>query len=448
MMGKLTREDVERAAELRAQGWTWTLLGERFGVHRTTMRRAVERGAEAFDPAEEKGSRPDDGPETDSVLLTRDDVSRITSLEDLLTFFKVDTERWQVNHFRVNKWEQASNKRGIVPLYQVRAVLGRNLEREAEIARRTLEQAAADLRAAGANRAPLARPIPDLSDGEPVLLEIAAFDPHIGMYAWEQEVGEDYDSSLAVRAYRSAVGRAIAVSDHYPVERILYVVGNDLAHVDFLGQTARGDARGGATTSGTMQDFDSRLPKMFSAIRRVVVEGIDRAAAVAPVDVLIVPGNHDEQTMYRLGEVLSAWYRNDDAVNVYYDPSSSDKRYWPRRRQYYRYGENVLMLTHGVEYHRTRRDPLPLIFATECPPDMWDAEHREIHTGHNHARRVGGYQPERDVSETRAIITRSLPGLTASDSWHYNSGYKHARAAAALVFRHSGGLAGYHEFTP
>ena len=80
---------------------------------------------------------------------------------------------------------------------------------------------------------------------------------------------------------------------------------------------------------------------------------------------------------------------------------------------------------------------------------MWaSTTHREVHTGHNHIRMTGRYQPDIDVTETRAIITRSLPGLTATDSWHYNQGYRHSRAGTALVYRASGGIAGLHEFTP
>ncbi len=162
----------------------------------------------------------------------------------------------------------------------------------------------------------------------------------------------------------------------------------------------------------------------------------------------MIPGNHDEQTTYKLGEVLQAWYRNDPRVDVKYDVESEDEAYWPRRRQYYQYGHNALMFTHGMEYKR-KRDPLPLLFATECPPMIWaTTTHREVHTGHNHIRMSGRYQPEQDVTETRAIITRSLPGLTPEDAWHYQQGYKHAQAGTALVFRRSGGIAGLHEFTP
>lgn len=448
-MSKYNYPDILKQREANVP---WKEIAAQYGVKEVTIRRTFNKWNVKYGPFESEPTSPKEGafrreePDEMVRLLTREDISRISTLEDLLDFFRVDIDRWQVDHFRVNMWETYSDKKGVTPLYQVRATLGRNMERSAEIAAETYAQALADLRD-GPTRSlslPPFRLTPLLAKGEPCILEVAAFDPHIGMYAWAQEVGQDYDSSLAVRAYKEVVGQILSMSTHYPIDRILYVVGNDLSHVDAAGE----QQKGGQTTAGTQQDFDSRLPKMFSAVRRAVVSGIDLAREIAPVDVLIVPGNHDEQTSYKVGEVLAAWYRNDPAVNVYYDPDSEDEAFWPRRRQFYQYGENGFMFTHGMEYKR-KRDPLPLLFATESPAAMWaSTTYREVHTGHNHIRMTGRYQPEIDVTETRAIITRSLPGLTATDSWHYNQGYRHQRAGTALIYREGGGIAGLHEFTP
>lgn len=365
-------------------------------------------------------------------LLTVDDVRRITSLEQLVSFFKVDLERYRIAGFKVNKWEQHSAAKGITPLYQVKASL---VDRQQEI---LLEEIYRQLLTDAVAHAPSYDP-PErrtlLSD-DPCLLEIAIFDPHIGMLAWGKEVGKAYDSEIAARDYGEAAQHLLSFGTLYPVERILFVVGNDLLHVD---TTAPGARKGGATTAGTPQDIDSRLSKMFTTARRAVVEAIDRARLIAPVDVLVVPGNHDASSMYRLGEVLAAWYRNDSEVEVIYSPN---------KRQFYGYGKNLLMFTHGEEYKR-QRDNLVTIMATEAPAHLWVASeggHREIHTGHNHIAMAGRYTPTSDLTESRGIRTRSLPGLTPEDSWHHEEGYKHRRTATALAFRQSGGIVGLHEF--
>jgi hypothetical protein len=106
------------------------------------------------------------------------------------------------------------------------------------------------------------------------------------------------------------------------------------------------------------------------------------------------------------------------------------------------------MHTHGEEFKR-KRDNLVSVFATECPPEMWAAaKYREIHVGHNHINMQKIYtgDPVEVEWEGRATRVRSLPAITPEDSWHYEEGYKHTRAATAIVFRRSGGVAGLHEF--
>ena len=73
---------------------------------------------------------------------------------------------------------------------------------------------------------------------------------------------------------------------------------------------------------------------------------------------------------------------------------------------------------------------------------------REIHTGHHHISMEGGYYPDHSLTESRGVRIRSLLGLTATDAWHYGQNYLHHRGATALIYRHSGGVAGLHEYNP
>jgi hypothetical protein len=461
---QLANKQVDGATLARVKlegGYSWVALARHFGISYDAARSRVrsylaslqqgvqDAGTEQADLGLDEAKQHDDESDHIDTTLTEEQVSRITSLDDLITFFKIDTTRWQVRDFRVNKWEQASKtpKGGVrvTPLYQVRANLIPNVERKIEIVRdicaAMIEDAKTHIAPVyGAVTYPL-HPFATLehADPDPMLFELAVFDTHLGMLAWGKEVGQPYDTNIAVEAYGSTVSALLRNALLYPVERILYIVGNDFLHVDGSAPSAKGMGRGGATSAGTMQDVDSRLARMFTAGRRALVTGIDEARTIAPVDVLVVPGNHDREQMYRMGEVLSAWYRECEDVNVIYSPMV---------RKFYNYGANTLMFTHGEEYRRSR-DNLAMIMATECPAEWWVAsEHgaREVHTGHSHINMQGGYYPTAEVSESRAIRTRSLPGLTPEDSWHFTEGYKHRRAGTALLYRKSGGFAGLHEF--
>lgn len=371
-----------------------------------------------------------------TAQLTAEQVKRIRSLDDLLAVFAVDTEVWDVAEYKVNSWEQHSVSKGVVPLYQAKARLVRKLTPWAEASREIWDALLVDA-ARYAPPAPVPMPSSLSHAGDPTLAVLAINDPHFGMLAWGKETGAaPQDLDIAVEDYGAAVAALLPFARFYPTARILHTLGNDMQHADTAAANGR---RGGATTAGTPQDMDTRLAKIFTAARRSAVAAIDAALSIAPVDAVIVPGNHDQEQSYRLGEVLAAWYRNTPNVRIQFSPN---------KRQFYRYGANVFMLTHGEEYQR-QRDNLPTIFATECPPELWvGAEHREILTGHNHRLLEGRYHPTSEVSESRGIRTRSLPGLTSTDAWHHENGYRHRRAATILHYRASGGIAGLHEHNP
>jgi hypothetical protein len=267
---------------------------------------------------------------------------------------------------------------------------------------------------------------------------LAINDPHFGMLAYGREVGEDQDIYTIEQDYLAAVEHHVAISRIYSPQRLVYIVGNDMAHVNQAGE----GGKGGATKKGTQQDLDTRMSKIFTTMQRCAVSGIDLAASVIPeIDVIVVPGNHDPDEAFRLGCVLQAWYRNHEHVTVVNNP---------KKRKFYGYERNAFMFTHGEEVRR-KRDNLVTIMATECPAQIWtesEGGSREIHTGHNHIRLQGGYYPTAEAEEARGVIIRSLPGLTATDAWHYEEGYKHRRAASLLMYHPQHGFSGLHEYQP
>ena len=277
---------------------------------------------------------------------------------------------------------------------------------------------------------------PKLTD--PVIAVPNLYDAHFGMHAWGEELdGEDQDLDIISDDWRRAVDHLVGMAQMYPVERWMCPLGHDLSHIDHMEQ-----GKVGVTKAGTVQDFDTRLPKIFRGICNASIYLIDALRSVAPVDVVMVPGNHDRDINNYLGCVMEAWYRSDKLVS--FDAS-------PKPRKYYGYGRNAWMLYHGELYTKRKAGNPLLIFATECPAKLWVASEggsREVLSGHFHKRQQGRYTPTADIDEERGIIARSLPGLTATDQWHHAMGYHHKRAATLLVYKKSGGLHALHEFQP
>lgn len=478
-MPRLSHVEID---DYRDQGYTWPQIAQIDGRAASTLRGAYSR-RQGDSQGSTSRSEPSAAPheEERTVVLSGKADKRITSLAELYEFFEIPyhmihaddcavagermpdnaicecggtpySDEYEVISFTVkgNSWDVSmkdpKNPRDPIVStnyqYEVKAYLRPRQELEN---REVIQGIWDDLREDAAEHVPYQRleaPSLILAADEPTqLLELFLADPHLGMLAWGKELGIPYDLDIGLQDYEDAFERLLGYRNIYNVGRILYVVGNDLFHVDGPSFDVKGNSRGGATTKGTSQDFDTRLQRMFTKIRRLIVQCVERAASVAPVTIQMVPGNHDRQTVYKFGEVLGAWFRHEIEAGLIELNNS------PNVRSYWGYGANTFMFTHGEEFKR-KRDNLATIFATECPAELWvEGKVREIHVGHNHINRQKIWTGEAldEVWEGRAIRVRSLPAITPEDSWHHESGYKHQRRATVMAWRESGGMDGYHE---
>lgn len=341
--------------------------------------------------------------------------NRIRSLEDALAHASIDTTIWEVERFVVNSWEmgyKTDDGAATLPLWQVKVWLKRRVAVY-------VEQAISALTERMAAHAPDYAPADYQPVADPHLLEITLVDQHFGKLAWRRETGEDYDLHIAEQLYRRAIDDLLAKSAGFPIERILLPIGNDFLHIDNLAVT---------TANGTIQDADGRFAKIVEVGQMALVHAIDRLRHVAPVDILLVPGNHDNTTIWHTARFLHAWYRKDKAVNCDHEPIA---------RKYHRYGCNLVGFTHGDE---EKHLSLPAIMATERPHDWAETRFREWHLGHLHKRRETHHVA---VDSHDGVIVRILPSLTGRDRWHYNKGYIGNRLADAYLWSRDNGPSGY-----
>jgi hypothetical protein len=337
--------------------------------------------------------------------------SRIRTLDDLIREFQIDLSVWTVEKFIANKWEigakDAEGNISVEPLYQVKAWLRRN--RDLEFIRREIEA----MKKAASKWAPKAfAKAPDSNRGN--LLEISISDLHVGRYAWGEGTGYgDYDSRIAINRMREAVADILVKAAPYKLERVLLIVGNDLFNIDRLDNT---------TTAGTRQDTDTRYQKLFAAVREAYVETVGACLKSYPVDVVIVPGNHDTLTSWHLGESLALWFRNTEGVTVDNAPVS---------RKYYQWGRVGLMFCHG---DKGKRINYPMVFASERPDIFSSSIWKEVHVGHWH---------HMIVEDRFGVIVRVLPTLASQSHWEAENMYIGAvRAAEGFIWNREAGLIG------
>jgi hypothetical protein len=241
---------------------------------------------------------------------------------------------------------------------------------------------------------------PDLEPGE-LFAVLSLPDLHVGMLAWHKETEENYDTEIALGRMKAAAANLLSRLSGLKVSEIVFPIGNDIFHADTHENT---------TTAGTRVDVDSRWQRAFQMVAEALIKGpISWAAEIAPVRVVIVPGNHDYQRAFYLGEVMR-WHYEGRGLPVEVDNS-------PRLRKYYRCGNVLLGFTHGAW---VKPNQLPLIMATEAPQDWAGSVWREWLLGHYHRKREMAWN---STEEMGGVRLRVLPSLATPDAWHYQQGF-------------------------
>lgn len=353
----------------------------------------------------------------------------VRTLKQLLSATQVDTQEWNVKDFFINKWDVTSWKSGsaeTVQNWQIKARLERDIKFVKErIAGEVFQEMIKDYVPPILNMNSWRKPE---NDDERNLLEISIFDLHIGKLAWGGETFENYDVKIARSRFLTSIETLLKRANGFNYERILFPVGNDFFNSDTMDNT---------TTKGTPQDEDLRWQKTFKVGCRLLVDAINLLKqSGVPIDVVVIPGNHDFERSFYLGEYLNGWFCEDATVGINNGASP---------RKYYRYGNVLLGLTHGSE---EKEASLPLLMATDIESKpMWsETKFHEWHLAHIHRKRTVQYDinKSRLLNEDLGVTIRYLSSLTGTEEWHHKKGFVGAtKAADGFIWNHKFGLSAH-----
>lgn len=222
-------------------------------------------------------------------------------------------------------------------------------------------------------------------------------DPHIGMFSWAAETGEDFDLRIAERSLFAAVDHLVAVAP--PATQALIANLGDFFHADSLeNRTMR---------SGHALDVDTRWPKVLATgialMRRLIDRALEKHQHVRVINEI---GNHDDHTAVMLSLCLAAYYEREPRVEI---DTSPDHFHWLR------FGDCLLGTTHG---NGIKLQDLPLIMAHDRAADWGETRHRYWYTGHVHNDRA---------FERGGVVVETFRTLAARDSYAHHSGYRSGR---------------------
>ena len=354
----------------------------------------------------------------DGAIISCEDSKRVKSLDDLIKACNIDLNVWEVDKYDIGTYEVTGfdkAKRPItIPMFRTKAWLKR-IDPTMNI-QKIREELVEDL-------VPLFDSVPRIAirpssflEDDSHLLEINACDLHIGKIGIK---GDEYNIEIARDRMLNALEHLIKRSSGFYIDQILFVVGNDFLNAD-------GDWPVPSTTKGTPQFNSNKHMEMYRAGRKLLVECINMLIDVACVHVMVIPGNHDRESMMHIGDALEIYFEKNEDVTV--DNSMS-------MMKSYHYGKCLVINDHG---DGAKINDLPGIVSQRYR-DVWsEVKYVEVHRGHYHTNKAYKMQA---VEELNGLTIRNLSSMTATDEWHDMKGFVgNVKKASAFIWNKYNGV--------
>tara|TARA_R110002020_G_scaffold26270_21_gene84901 strand:- start:763 stop:2436 length:1674 start_codon:yes stop_codon:yes gene_type:complete len=234
---------------------------------------------------------------------------------------------------------------------------------------------------------------------------ITPTDFHWGKYGDIYECGETYNRPTARERLFSSTEKVLAdITKHGKPDKIIIGIGSDFFNADNYNAT---------TTSGTPQDNDGNMSDILTTGCELMTDYIDLLRQVAPVQMVLMAGNHDQLLSVSLHLYLQAWYKNCEEVTTIKSA---------QHRQYLIYDNNLLCFHHGDGVSKT--SDLARLAAIEAKEAWGKCDHKMVFTGHLHHEKI---------EEDRGFTRYQLPSLSGEDRWHAKKGYIGNRKVIAAV---------------
>jgi hypothetical protein len=232
---------------------------------------------------------------------------------------------------------------------------------------------------------------------DPFCCVMGLSDFHWGKYSDAGENGEGFNRSIAKERLFSCTSQiASRLSDLGRPEKIYVPVGSDFFQIDGDGST---------TSRGTPQDVDCTSAEMLVSGCELFTLWIDSMRSIAPVELVLMSGNHDRSFGLALLLYLSAFYKDCDDVFVHKSREA---------RSYVSYGKNLIGFVHGDGVRKVK--DLAGHMAREASEQWSECPYRTVYTGHLHYELT-------EVDVAFGVTKRQLASLSGPDRWHSRSGY-------------------------
>lgn len=379
----------------KMMGWkkSKSFYADKLGISEKEIKRLMKQLNESEDIRKDAEVAAYVGELEDAILKFEEDLKKgtgevvlrcnneIRTLDELIEKCKIDTSKWEVVKYVQNYWGNSNS-----PHWQVKTWLSKkkeeNLYQDSFIEFLKTYQPNKSIVEPSAKR--------EVFEND-VCLVINKQDAHYNKF----DVGGD--NSIADRFRRVDVKlnniiNQASIAGY--LAKTIYIIGSDEFNSEFTN----------TTTKGTPQDNILTYHKSFEMICNHETRIIDKLLEMSQVvDVIYIPGNHDEYVGWHLINWLEAYYREESRVK--FDTS-------PAYRKYVSYGNTAMMFNHGDVM---KAQSLATVFPMEYKHSWSDHEYFYVFTGDRH----------HEVTQSiNGIKFYQIPAFSnAKSSWDDRKGY-------------------------
>lgn len=284
-------------------------------------------------------------------------------------------------------------------------------EAEAQIMQAVVDAMAEDI--------PKTAPVPAPKKGNADLLNcFVVTDYHLGMKAWGEETGADWDTGIAEKLLIDWF--ATAIKSAPKADEAVFAQLGDFLHWD--GQLPLTPA------SGHVLDADTR----YQHVVRVAIRVIRRVTHMLlkshqRVHLVMAEGNHDPASSVWLREFFHTLFEDEPRVTVDLSPDP-----------YYcvEHGKTSLFFHHG---HKRKVANVDTVLTAKFRDVFGRTEHSYAHMGHLHHDRL---------NETNLMLVEQHRTLASPDAYASRGGWMSGRSAKVITYHKQHGEVGRVTVTP
>ena len=237
-------------------------------------------------------------------------------------------------------------------------------------------------------------------------------DFHLGMMAWGEESGDDWDLKIAEETLIKFF--KVAISKSPDANECIFAEIGDFLHWDGMEAVT--------PTSKHVLDADTRFTKLVRVsirlTRRILKMLLKKYRKVT---LIMAEGNHNPASSIWMREVFSSFYEDEDRLVIDTNP---DPYYCTT------FGDVCLFYHHG---HKKKMDSLDSVFVSKFKKEYGGSKYVYGHTGHLHHNRV---------LESNLMTIEQHRTLAAKDAHASRGGYRSGRDAKVITYHKDYGEVG------